>query len=171
MKKVKIILGIIITLSIAFFATGVIIKELNYESKVTINKPIEEVFALFNNDNNLSKWIPEIKSVKVKNKVDGIVGSTFAVTVLNQGQEMTLEEKVLAFEQNKNIKLLFVGGGMRKTDDYLFENKEGKTIVILKANCKSTGFILGCMLPFVKGKLQNQDQQYLTNFKEFVEKE
>lgn len=170
MKTVKIILGIIITLSIAFFATGLIIKELNYESKVTINKPVEEVFAIFNNDENLSKWIPEIKSIKEINKVDGMVGSTYAVTVISQGQEMTLEEKVLAYEPNKKVKLMFNGGGMLKTDDYIFESNGGNTIIKLKANCKSTGFILGCMLPFVKGKLQEQDQQYLANFKEFVEK-
>mgnify|MGYP000633519730 CR=1 FL=1 len=99
-----------------------------------------------------------------------MVGSTYAVTVISQGQEMTLEEKVLAYETNKKVKLMFNGGGMLKTDDYIFESNGGNTIIKLKANCKSTGFILGCMLPFVKGKLQEQDQQYLANFKEFVEK-
>ncbi|MGG8496572.1 SRPBCC family protein [Tenacibaculum sp. TC6] len=170
MKTVKIILGVIIALSVVFFATGLIIQELNYTSKVTIDKPVEEVFSLFNNDENLPKWIPEIKSVKSIQKQEGVVGSTYAVAVESQGQEIILEEKIMAYEPNKNIKLFFKGGGMLKTDDYHFESENQKTTITLITQCKSSSFILGCMLPYVKGKLAAQDQQYLTNFKQFAEK-
>mgnify|MGYP000701453536 FL=1 len=50
MKIVKIILGIVVALSIAFFALGIFVRELTYSSEVTINKPLPEVFKIFNND-------------------------------------------------------------------------------------------------------------------------
>ena len=171
MKTVKIILGVVITLFLMFISLGILIQELNYTSEITISKPVSEVFHLFNNEEHLSEWIPEIKSLKPTHQEKGVTGSTYTVIVENQGQEIVLEEKILAFEPDKNIKLFFKGGGMLKTDDYSFtEIREGVTVITLKSNCKSESFLLGCMLPLVKGKLVRQDQQYLNNFKKFAEK-
>ncbi|CAL2085243.1 Polyketide cyclase / dehydrase and lipid transport [Tenacibaculum sp. 190524A02b] len=170
MKTVKIILGIVIALSLAFFATGIIISELNYEAEVIIEKPVEEVFTIFNDDESIKHWIPEIKSIKAVKELDGKVGSTYEIKVENQGEEITLNEKIKEFEVNKKITLFFNGGGMLKRDAYSFESKGGQTVLKLQAKFKSSSFILGCMLPFVKGKLQEQDQKYLMNFKKFAEK-
>ncbi|CAM1365665.1 SRPBCC family protein [Tenacibaculum xiamenense] len=170
MKIVKIILGIVVALSIAFFALGIFVRELTYSSEVTINKPLPEVFKIFNNDEKLSEWIPEIKSIKSVVKTEEVKGSTYMITVNNQGNEIVLEEKVLDFVNNERVKLFFNGGGMLKIDDYTFEtSSNGNTKLSLITNVKSDNFILGCMLPLVKGKLAEQDQQYLNNFKRFVE--
>ena len=45
MKTVKVILTIIVILTLAFFATGIIVKETTYQATVSIKKPIEVVFA------------------------------------------------------------------------------------------------------------------------------
>ncbi|SEC92059.1 Polyketide cyclase / dehydrase and lipid transport [Tenacibaculum sp. MAR_2009_124] len=170
MKIVKIVLGVVVALSIAFFAIGIFVQELNYTSKVTIDKPLSEVFKLFNNDEKMSKWIPEIKSIKSVLKTEEIKGSTFLVTVNNQGNEVVLEEKVLDFIDNKKVRLLFKGGGMLKVGGYSFETlSDGMTQLTLESNVKSDNFILGCLLPLMKGKLADQDQQYLNNFKKFAE--
>ncbi len=170
MKIVKIVLGVVVALSIAFFALGIIVQELNYESKVTINKPLTEVFKLFNNDERISEWIPEITSIKSVVKTEEVKGSTFLVTVNNQGTEITLEEKVLDFVDNEKVRLFFKGGGMLKVDDYTFKTTEnGATLLTLDTNIRGDNFILGCMLPLVKGKLAKQDQEYLNNFKKFAE--
>ena len=169
-KIVKIILSIIVTLSIAFFALGIVIQELNYTSQIAIKKPLSEVFELFNNTEKISAWVPEIKSVKTVTKTDDIKGSTFSIVVNNQGNEIVLKEKVLDFIKDEKVTLFFKGGGMLKTDNYLFETtKNATTLLTLKTTIKSESFILGCMLPLVKSKLKDQDQQYLNNFKKFAE--
>ncbi len=170
MKTVKIILGIIVVLSLLFFGTGIVIKDINYTSEVAIDASIEKTFELFDNNDNLSKWIPEIKAIKTIKKEEEVIGSTFEVKVENQGKEVVFEEKVLKYEPYKNVKFLFKGGNVHKIDDYTFSLKEGKTHVRLTSKFQTDSFILGCMLPFVKGKLSRQDQQYLENFKNFVEK-
>ena len=68
MKTIKIILGIIIVISLIFFGTGLVIKEINYETKVLVNKPLKEVFVMFNDDDNLKNWIPELKSIDALEK-------------------------------------------------------------------------------------------------------
>ena len=169
-KIVKIVLGIVIALSIAFFALGIIIQELNYVSTITIKQPISKVFELFNNNEKISEWIPEIQSIESVTKTDNIKGSTFKITINNGGNKILLEEKILDFVKNEKILLFFRGGGMLKKDCYLFENKKNtSTLITLKTNIRSEGFMLGCILPLVKSKLQDQDQQYLNNFKKFAE--
>lgn len=170
MKTVKIVLGIVIALSLAFFAMGIIVQEIDHTSKVTINKPVEEVFKLLSNQEQWSEWIPEITAIKTVTTSAEVKGNSYAITVKNQDQEIALEERVLAFEPNKNLKLLFQGGGLVKIDDYNFHSVNGTTEIVVDTKTRSESFILGCMLPLVKGKLAQESQQYLNNFKEFAEK-
>ncbi|WP_440880571.1 SRPBCC family protein [Tenacibaculum sp. C7A-26P2] len=172
MRYVKVILGIIIVLSLVFFALGVIFQEINYTSKIVIKKPLSEVFKIFNDDSKLMDWIPDITSIKPITQTESEKGSFYEIEVNNNGSKIILEERVLEFIQNERIKLFFKGGGMYKTDDYLFEAASNEvTTLILKTNIKSESFILGCMLPLVSSKLSKQDQEYLNNFKKLVERE
>ena len=83
----QIILGIITALVLVFFATGLLIKETNYNVEVTINKPINEVFKTFTTPENSKEWIPEIKSLEVINANPGKTGSIYKIVIENQGQE------------------------------------------------------------------------------------
>lgn len=171
MKAIKIILGIVIFLSLIFFGTGLVIKEINYETKVEINKPISEVFAAFNDDANLKHWIPELKSIVALDEKDGITGSRYRMTVVDgNGNDIIMEEKVLAYVENEKVTLYFDAQGMLKTDEYTFASDGSKTIITNQSNCKSDSYIFGCMMPYFKGTFRNIDQGYLNNFKTFIEK-
>ncbi|WP_439131677.1 SRPBCC family protein [Polaribacter sp.] len=170
MKTVKIIIGIISAISIIFFATGLVVKETSYTAETTINKPVEEVFTAFNKKGNIKNWIPEVKSVEVLNENIGITGSTYKMVVENQGQEITMTEKVMAYVPNEKITLFFDAENMLKTDDYTFKEKNGVTTVTLKASCQSDSYIMACLFPYFKSTFKTQDQSYLNNFKAFIEK-
>ena len=171
MKTIKIILGIITVLVVGFFLTGLIVKETNYTAQVSVNKPINEVFKTFNNSENSKNWIPEIKSFEVVNNNLGKTGSIYKLVVENQGEEISMTEKVLAFVPNEKVTLFFDAENMLKTDDYLFSEENGVTKITLNASCKSDSYIMACLFPYFKGTFKEQDQTYLNNFKEFVEKQ
>ena len=171
MKTIKIILGIITVLVVGFFLTGLIVKETNYTAQVSVNKPINEVFKTFNNSENIKNWIPEIKSFEVVNNNLGKTGSIYKLVVENQGEEISMTEKVLAFVPNEKVTLFFDAENMLKTDDYLFSEENGVTKITLNASCKSDSYIMACLFPYFKGTFKEQDQTYLNNFKEFVEKQ
>lgn len=169
MKTIKIILGIITALTLVFFATGLIVKDTNYSAEVSINESVEEVFKMFNNSEDIKNWIPEVKSFEVINENPGKTGSIYKIVVENQGQEITMTEKVMAYVPNEKVTLFFDAENMLKTDDYVFKQKEGKTIITLNSSCRSDSYIMACMFPYFKGTFQQQDQTYLNNFKSFVE--
>lgn len=169
MKKIKIILGIITLLIIVFFATGLIVKETNYIAKISVNKSISDTFTAFNNLENLKKWVPEIKSYKVTHQNFGKAGSEYQMVIDNNGQDLIISERIMAYVPNKKVTLFYDAENMLKTNDYNFVEKNGKTLITLHASCSSDSYILSCIFPYFKGIFKKQDQTYLHNFKTFIE--
>jgi len=170
MKTIKIILGIITGIVVVFLATGLLIKETSYITRVSVNKPVEEVFKTFNNSDKIKNWIPEIKSLTVVKENVGKTGNIYKIVVENQGQEIVMTKKVIAYIQNEKVTLFFDAENMLKRDDYVFTEKDGITNITLNASCRSESYLMACMFPYFKGTFKDQDQTYLNNFKAFVEK-
>ena len=169
MKTIKVILIIISTLVVAFLATGLLVQQTNYSATVSIDKPIDAVFSNFMQIDSVKNWIPDIKSVKPVNINPGITGSVYDVVVLNQGQEIVMTEKIMAYVLNEKVTLFYDAENMLKKDDYLFSEENGITTITLNAACQSESFIMACMFPYFRGTFQAQDQSYLNNFKKFLE--
>ena len=169
MKTIKVILITISVLLGAFLVTGLIVKETTYSAEVTINKPIAEVFSNFAKIDSVKNWIPEIQSVETVNKNPGITGSVYSLVVLNQGEEITMTEKIMAYIPNEKITLFYDAENMLKKDDYLFSEKNGVTTVSLNASCQSDSYVMACIFPYFKSTFREQDQSYLNNFKAFLE--
>ncbi len=171
MKAVKITLGIIIALSIVFFATGLFIKESTYKVEIEVNKPISETFQVFNDISLIEKWIPEIKSMEAITEKPGKIGSEYRVTMDNQGEVMTMKEKVLAYVPNEKVTLYFDAEGVVKTDDYSFQSNGNSTKIVMSVAYQGESYILNCVIPYFKGTFKGIDETYLNSFKEYIEKQ
>ena len=169
MKTIKVILIIISTLVVAFLATGLLVQQTNYSATVSIDKPIDAVFSNLMQIDSVKNWIPDIKSVKPVHINPGITGSVYDVVVLNQGQEIVMTEKIMAYVLNEKVTLFYDAENMLKKDDYLFSEENGITTITLNAACQSESFIMACMFPYFRATFQAQDQSYLNNFKTFLE--
>ncbi len=170
MKAIKIILGFITILTVIFFATGSFVKKTSYEASVKIDKPLSMVFEEFNNIENTRKWIPEIKSIDTIQSNYVKTGSIFKIVVdNNNGEEISMTEKVITYIPNEKVTLFYDAENMLKTNDYIFSEENGVTEITLNATCSSDSYIMSCLFPYFKGTFQDQDQQYLSNFKKFVE--
>ena len=82
-----------------------------------------------------------------------------------------MTQRILAYVPNEKVTFYFDAENMLKKDDYIFTEKDGITTINLNASCNSKTYIMSCMLPYFKGKLENQSQVYLDNFKEFLEQQ
>ncbi|TVZ55257.1 polyketide cyclase/dehydrase/lipid transport protein [Lutibacter sp. Hel_I_33_5] len=169
MKAIKIILGIITALVIIFFATGLIVKETAYTSEVEINKPIDEVFAFFVNPETLKKWLPEVKSFDPIEEKEGRIGSTYKMIVDNQGQDMVMIEKILAYVENEKMTFQFDSDQMLKVDDFNFTSNGSATKMIQHSTVKSKSYMMACLFPYFKGMFEKQSQEYMNSFKKLAE--
>ncbi|MGY0407349.1 MAG: SRPBCC family protein [Polaribacter sp.] len=168
MKAIKIILIVISILVIAFFATGLAVKETKYSIKVSINKPVNEVFKTFNTMDSIKKWIPEVHSVKTMHKNIGITGSVYKIALEIKGKEITMTEKIMAYVPNEKVTLFYNVENMFKKNDYIFSDEKGVTTITLNASCRSDSYLMACIFPYFKRTFKEQDQKYLNNFKAYV---
>lgn len=169
MKKIKIILGIITALILAFFLTGLVVQEVIYTNEITVNKPVKEVFADFQNVELMKQWMPEVKSIDILEEKPNKVGSTYKVVVENQGKLVTMTEEVLAFEENERLTFHFDAENMLKTDDYVFTSEGNTTKIVQTTTCTSESYVMSCLFPYFKGALKKMSQQYLDEFKKASE--
>lgn len=169
MKTIKIILGLITFLVLAFFSTGLFVRVTNYEVHVSLDQPISEVFSNFTNIENRKSWIPEIQSVTRLSGNEYSVGATYKIVIENKGQEITMTEKILAFVPNEKVSIFFDAENMLKTNEYIFTKNNGGTILQLNSSCRSDSYIMACIFPYFKGTFKAQDQTYLNNFKAYIE--
>ena len=169
MKTIRVILIIISVFVLGFLTTGLVVKDTSYTAKVLIAEPIDAVFHNFSQMDSVKNWVPEIKSVEVLQDNKGVTGSIYKVVVLNQGQEIVMTKKIVAYVPNKKITLFYDAENMLKKDDYIFSEEGGNTVITLNARCQSESFLMGCMFPYFKGTFRAQDQAYLENFKEYME--
>lgn len=171
MKAIKIILGIIIAITFVFIGTGLLVKETQYTAEVEINKPINEVFALFDNPKELQKWLPEVKKIEPINETPQKLGSTYKVTIENSGQELEMQEKIRAYVPNQKMTFQFNSPDMIKIDDYNFIANGDKTKVVQHSSVRANTFMLACTFPWFKGRFKEMSQTYMNKFKELAEKE
>jgi len=170
MKTVKIIVTFLVILTVIFFATGLVVKESTYSIEISIDKPLEETFAKFNDISTISEWIPEYKSIEVTDKKAGVTGSVYRITVVNKDQEVTIREKILGYVKNEKVTLYFDREAFEEIDDFTFKRVGSKTMITLNSSYQAKSYILGCVLPYFKGKFKGADQLALDNFKVFAEK-
>ncbi|MFD2566026.1 SRPBCC family protein [Pseudotenacibaculum haliotis] len=171
MKVVKVILIILVVLTLIFFGTGLVVKENNYSLEVEVNKPISETFRLFNDQSKTKEWIPEFQKVEVINEKPGVTGSEYRITVDNNGQTITMKEKVLAYVENEKVTFYVDSESVLKTNDYSFTSEGGKTKIKLDVTYQGESYILSCVFPYFKGTFKGIDEGYLQNFKAFAEKQ
>lgn len=170
MKAVKIIVTILVILTVIFFATGLVVKESTYSIEISIDKPLEETFAKFNDISTISEWIPEYKSIEITDNKPGVTGSIYSITVLNNEEEVIIREKILGYVKNEKVTQSFDRDAFEEIDDFTFKSDGLKTIITLNSSYQAKSYILGCVLPYFKGKFKGADQLALDNFKIFVEK-
>lgn len=169
MKAIKIILGIITVLILAFFLTGLVVQEVVYTTEVEVNKPIDKVFADFQNVELMQQWMPEVKSIETIEEKPNKIGSTYKIVVENQGKLVTMTEKILEYKKNEQITFHFDAENMLKTDDYVFTSQGDTTKILQTSTCTSESYVMSCLFPYFKGALKKISQQYLENFKKASE--
>ncbi len=170
MKIIKIILGVIVLISLGFFSTGLIVKELEYNTKITIDKPLENVFSAFKNIENQKKWLSEIKNIEIVNKNPQEVGSVYKLTI-NNGQDLVMTQKVMTFTPNKNITYRFNSDAMIRLENYSFSSAGNQTKIVQKTTIRSLSYILACTFPWFKSQFQKDSKRCLDDFKKHINSE
>lgn len=161
----------ILLIVIIFFSTGIIFPSISYESKATVNKPVETSFGVFTNAIKLSDWVVDLKGIGWISGGQNEVGSKWKFIVTRNGRDYELIQTMKAFRQNE----LFVTNADNElfTDDVevKFISKGTSTEIIAISNLTGKNIFWKSAFVFGQFFLHKQDQQMYDKLKEVIEKE
>jgi len=168
LKRAGITLLIIV---IIFFSAGICCPTISYESKVTVNKPVETSFGVFTNAFKLFDWVTDLKGIGWISGSQNEVGSKWKFIVTQNGTDYELIQTMKAFKQNE----LFVTNADNKlfTNDVevKFISKGTSTEIIATSNLKGKNIFWRSVFVFARFYLNGNDQKMYDKLKEVIEKE
>ena len=143
---------------------------MKYTVEIEIDKPLDEVVKLFDNTDNLYKWMDGFQSMEHISGEPGQPGAKSKMQFKMGKRDIEMIETIT----EKNLPEEFTGTYEAKGVFNIVKNKfealpEKRTRYITEQEFKFSGFmkIIGATMP---GSFKKESMKYLQNFKEFAEK-
>jgi len=111
------------------------------QHSVTINRPIEQVFAFATTLENEMRWQPEIESIQLDSDGPMGVGTTFREARRSFGRLYECQCDVTEFELNKIFCIQTLSGTIPYRGCRIFEPVSGGTKVTEMGELQTTGFL------------------------------
>ena len=142
---------------------------MKYTCEIEINKSVEKVIELFDNPDNMCKWMKGLVSFERISGTPGQVGAKSRLIFKMGKREMEMIETITV----RNLPKEFSGtyelkGVFNSVKNYFIPISENKTNYITEQEFQFTGSmkIISWLMP---GMFKKQSMVYLNAFKSFVE--
>ncbi|MBI4946944.1 MAG: SRPBCC family protein [Bacteroidetes bacterium] len=122
-KSSKIILTAILLLAAVFFSLGIFVPSLNFENRITVNKPVAQSFKIFNSPFALSEWIPGLKNVKWISGRQNEAGSKWEMIIEQDGNTYVMREELVTFKENEVFAVKMENDEMTNVMEVRFTDK------------------------------------------------
>ena len=142
---------------------------MKYTLSTIIDKPIDEVVSLFDNQENLYKWMEGLKSIDLFEGVAGKKGAKSRMHFKHGKREMDMIETILENDLPRKMVTTYDAKGVSNIIFTSMESVDGnKTKYISTQEFKMHGFmkVVAFLAP---GMFKKQTNKILTNFKKFAE--
>lgn len=142
---------------------------MKYTTEITIEKPIEEVMALFKDAENLKHWQRGLKRTKLLKGESGKEGAKRKLDINLEGRHITMIETITKCELPKHWHARYTSKGLESIQQNYFEARgEAKTYWQTTSEFKFSGVmrIVGRVLP---GIFKKRSETVMQDFKNFAE--
>lgn len=170
MKYLKYLLATVVVIALLFFGKGFLTPSLSYSSEITVDKSINEAWAVMNDESKISEWLKGIKKVEHVSGEKGTVGAVTKYTFDQDGQESIILETIKSIKPKEQISMEFLMEGVM-TMDYQtnFSEKNGKTHIKSSTVTKGVNMFTRSMISFMKNSMQEQEDENMSNLKKLIE--
>ncbi len=168
----KILLGIILLIAVAalvFFAPGVMSGDLENETRITINRPRDEVWTKFQDESKMGEWLEGFKSIEPIEGPPRTVGSKFKLTFVNDGQEIVMTETMTAYKEGEHFAFNLANDVMYSDIDIKLIDKGPETELIQKEKYHGQNVFWHALFFWMKTSMANHSEQNMVRFKKYAE--
>jgi len=142
---------------------------MKYSVSITIDKPVNEVVALFDNVDNMKKWMNGLESFEPLDGTPGEVGAKSRLRFKMGKREIEMIETITAKNLPEEFTGTYEAKGVFNIVRNSFEPLPGnKTKYTTEQEFQFKGFmkLMGLLMP---GAFKKQSMKYLQDFKAFAE--
>ncbi|MCG3172772.1 MAG: hypothetical protein GMKNLPBB_00927 [Myxococcota bacterium] len=144
---------------------------MKYQVEVTIDVPRDKVISLFDNPDNMKKWMKGLQSFTPLGGTPGQPGAKSQLVFLTNGRRMEMVETITVRDLPREFSGVYEAKGVWNSVRNLFEEVPGgKTRYVSEQEFRFSGFmkLFGWLMP---GAFRKESMRYLQDFKNFVESE
>ncbi|NAS11864.1 SRPBCC family protein [Poritiphilus flavus] len=169
MKYLVYILAIIAILFIAFLLAGFIKSKVSYNCEIMVNKPVAESWAVTQDEEKLSAWLPGFQKIEHISGSPGTVGAVSDVYFENDGKQMTIRETITEIVPNESISMSYESDFMNMDYKMAMTSVDGKTKISSSTTAAGNGVFSRSMMAFIGGTFKSQEETNLTKLKKTIE--
>ena len=171
MKKfLKYFLIAIILIVIVFFSLGFIFRQHEYTIITTVNAPVEETFAIFNDTSKIKEWLPGLKSMELIKGNMKEVGSKLKVVFFDHGKEIVMTETITAFKENELVTFNIANEFMKSKNEIRFLPKGNTTEITTQVSYRGAHIFQKSILALFSGSVKKSQEESYALLKQLVEK-
>lgn len=142
---------------------------MKYTAEVEINVPREKVVALFDNPDNLKKWMEGLECFEQVSGTPGQVGAKSRLVHKMGRREIEMIETVTSRNLPDEFSGTYEAKGAFNIVRNRFIDKGNKTQYITEQEFQFSGFFMKLMGMLMPGVFKKQTLKYMNSFKMFVE--
>jgi len=174
MKILKYILIAIGLLIVIFLLIGFLNPSVHYGYTITVDKPIEEAWAVSEDASKYDQWLEGFQSMELISGERGQVGSKYKVIVHpGDGKEaFEMIETVVSREINDHISMDFASDMMDFKQTISFSESEGTTTVATDSEVMAKGIFMRAMFAMMEsmgGGFTKQEGKNMEALKVLIE--
>lgn len=171
MKALKILVGTVFVLLIAFWLVGIFTDSVTTQYTVTIEKPIEETYDAFMEEDLLDEWLTGFKSAElISESGDSTgVGNVYKMVFEEGGQLYEFEETITGVEWDNYFSFDLNSEFFKSSTKVEFLDLGNKTQVTATTVTKGKGFVFKSMLPFMKNSMEAREKDDYDRLKKIIE--
>lgn len=139
------------------------------EFRVEVDRPLKDVYAAFNNPDNMPRWLEGLQRTEQISGRPGEVGSKMKQIYLERGRIVEMIETMTAHEPMKSMSGNLEAPGMTCAIHIEFVDKGASTVVVARTNMKAQSFLMTLMTPFIRGAVRKRQRGDLARFKSLIE--
>jgi len=135
----------------------------------TINAPVEKVWEVLMNPDNLQHWLTGFVSAEHLTGTVGEKGSTSKLKFLERGKEMEVTETVLQVKPQQQYTINMTSKTFEVETDIRLISFGHRTELIQTVQFFPQGFFMKLLMPVIKGAMKKRMANELFSLKNFIE--
>lgn len=170
MKILIYVVGFIVTCFIGFYVIGLVKPTIVYESKITINRPVQQTWAVFSNEKLLAQWMQGYDHLEKIKSEPFLTGAEYILFLKEKNQlfeikyivKNAIPEKKYEYDLDNAVLQNHVNISFSEPQQFTTE-----VIIINEVNAKN--WFLRSLFVFFKSQFKSQDELNLEALKRLVE--